>query len=65
MGSKFWEWYENFVFQAVDQVPSHFFHIKTCFAKDIAKGPQSYPSDCLWTGKKLTMDSFTQLLYNA
>ena len=34
-------------------------------AKAIAKGPQLYPLDCFWTGKKLTINSFTQLLYNA
>ena len=29
MGSNFWEWYEKFVFQIVDQEALHSFHIRT------------------------------------
>ena len=41
------------------------FTSKVSAAKAVAKGPQLYPSVCFWTGKKLTMNSFTQFLYNA
>ena len=29
VGPNVWEWYDNFVFETVNQVPSHSFHIKT------------------------------------
>ena len=74
MRSNFWEWYEKFLLQTVDQVPRILstskrayisnFPSKILAAKDIAKGPQLYPSVYFWTGKKLTMNSFTQFLYN-
>ena len=41
------------------------FPSKISAATDIAKGSQLYTSACFWTGKKLTMNSFTQFLYNA
>ena len=41
------------------------FPSKISAAKAIAKGPQLYPSFCFWTGKKLTINSFTQFSYNA
>ena len=35
------------------------FPSKISAAKAIVKGPQIYPSVCFWTGKKLTLNSFT------
>ena len=40
------------------------FPSKISAVKAIAKGPQLYLSICFWTGKKLTMNCFTQFLYN-
>ena len=41
------------------------FTSKISVAKAIAKGPRLCPSVCFRTGKKLTMNSFTQFLCNA